>query len=389
MNLNLNESLLILNPTLPSQVQDLILNLTETHPEKNPKVWILSSGTSAQSQTSFKLMALSQRAMIASAQAVNLHLNVNSIDRWLNVLPLFHVGGLGVLYRAHLANCESINHWHPSYKWDPIEFTKAIAVNNITLSSLVPTQVYDLVKSNLTAPVNLRAIIVGGAKLNEDLYHQARRLGWPLLPSFGMTESCSQIATALLADVQNNTESTSFPPLTLLDHIEIKSTKSNRLQIKSPSIFDGYYAILDGHASAWVNPVDANGWYETQDCGEIAGRTLKVFSRIDDVIKIAGENVNLASLRNLLSSLVAKTQDGIDCTLISIPHHRKGNQIALVGNGTIARLQLLKSQFNELVLPFERIELLCPSIELPRSPLGKINHQLLSQSISRNNSDLK
>ena len=63
-------------------------------------------------------------------------------------------------------------------------------------SSLVPAQVLDLVRAGLRPPPVLRAIVVGGGAISAELYRDARALGWPVLPSYGMTECCSQIATA-------------------------------------------------------------------------------------------------------------------------------------------------------------------------------------------------
>ena len=52
-----------------------------------------------------KWVALSRPALLASAQAVNVHLGVREDDHWLLALPTFHVGGMGIVARTYLADC--------------------------------------------------------------------------------------------------------------------------------------------------------------------------------------------------------------------------------------------------------------------------------------------
>ena len=66
-------------------------------------------------------------ALLASAEAVNKHLESDKRDTWVNPLPHFHVGGLGILARTYLsgamlhdfkADCPG--------KWAPQEFYRYI-----------------------------------------------------------------------------------------------------------------------------------------------------------------------------------------------------------------------------------------------------------------------
>ena len=143
--------------------------------------------------------------MLASAAAVNRRLEAVEGDVWFRVLPAFHVGGLGIHARAFLSGARV-----EVGSWDPGRFAASDAM---TLASLVPAQVSDLVERRLPPPRHLRAVVVGGGALSDELYRAARDLGWPVLPSYGMTECCSQIATASRAG----------PELVLLDHLEARS----------------------------------------------------------------------------------------------------------------------------------------------------------------------
>ena len=205
----------------------------------NKHIWIATSGTTRRSGV--RWVGLSKNAMRASAEAVNRHLSSSSIDVWINVLPTYHVGGLSILVRAGLSRSKVIDFSKP--KWDAKKYIAEINKHRATLTSLVPTQVYDLVEQELRSPVSLRATIVGGAALDPMLYHRARALGWPLLPTYGMTECCSQVATADLLSLKKS----EYPELRPLSHVELQ-LRNGRLAIRSESI------------ATFVTRADDTGW---------------------------------------------------------------------------------------------------------------------------------
>jgi O-succinylbenzoic acid--CoA ligase len=371
-----NKTHVLLNPVLPRELQDAIHAKVDHLHTEQPMLWILSSGTTSTKANSYKLIGLSRNSFLASAQSVNLHLNVTTADRWLNVLPLFHVGGLGILYRAFASGTDCINQWNPNFKWNPQSYVRDCHQHHITLSSLVPTQIHDLVSTGLSAPPSLRAIVVGGAKLDWALYLKARALGWPLLPSYGMTEASSQVATASMESLANITPS-EMPPLHVLPHLN----DDGRLSIAGTSLLEGYYSIVEGDFEPWMDPKDASGWFTTQDCAELRGSQLKILGRTDEVIKIRGENVNLSGLREQLANVLQKNQWNIECTIAAIPHPRLGWQLALVSPAPEKELRLLGQELNKTLLGFERIEVFYPLTPLPRTELGKIQQQRLVESL--------
>ncbi|MBO9667514.1 MAG: AMP-binding protein, partial [Bdellovibrio sp.] len=198
-------------------------------------VWIATSGSTAESTRSTKLVALSKKSLMASAQSVNQHLQATAQDVWTQVLPHFHVGGLGIEIRAELSGAKVIKALKDG-KWDPEFFYQTVLAEKCTLSALVPTQVYDLVERNYSCPSHLRAIVVGGGALDGALFDRARALGWPLLPSYGMTETASQIATASLQSLQN----LEYPAIELLSHADARTNAEGFLEVTSLSLFTCY-----------------------------------------------------------------------------------------------------------------------------------------------------
>ncbi|HUR79400.1 MAG TPA: AMP-binding protein, partial [Thermoanaerobaculia bacterium] len=278
------ESHVMLNPRMPAEERARLESFVTPLPGH---LWLSTSGTTG----ALKLTALSKRAMLASAAAVNRHLQSDANDVWLCVLPTFHVGGLGIYARAFLSGARVVTEG-----WD-----------GVTLASLVPAQVSDLVRAGTRAPDSLRAVVIGGGALSSSLYEQARALGWPVLPSYGMTECCSQVATATLDS----------PELVLLDHIEARIEDDGRLALRGAALFTGY-STEDG----FVDP-KIDGWFITEDVASIAGRVLRVEGRRGDFVKIGGESVDLSRLDRILADL------GADAAVIAIPDERLGHVIAV------------------------------------------------------------
>src|SRR6478735_5976408 len=124
-------------------------------PELTGHVLFETSGSSGKP----KWIALSKPALLVSAAAVNRHLAVNTNSCWGLALPLAHVGGFGVAARAYEAGC---GFRHFDRRWNAAGFYEWLERYQITHTSLVPTQVHDLVKARLSAPSALTAIVVGG-----------------------------------------------------------------------------------------------------------------------------------------------------------------------------------------------------------------------------------
>jgi O-succinylbenzoic acid--CoA ligase len=328
INFQTSESYLLLNPRMPSAERERLERMV---PSLDAHVFVATSGSTGD----IKLVALSKQAILASAAAVNERLGVTSRDVWAAVLPPFHVGGLGVYARCHVAGARAL-----PMPWD----ARAFADSAATIASLVPAQVRDLIAARLKPLPTLRAILVGGGIFN------IVRSEWPTLPSYGMTECCSTIAV----------------DDTLLGHIEARREDDGRLAFRGPSLFTGY-ATEQG----LVDP-KIDGWFVSDDLGEVNGRTLRVFGRAGDFVKIGGESVDLKRLDRIVYELA-----GDDAAIVAVPDERLGYVIHLA---TVIEPSFV-NLFNERVHPFERIREVHRVASIPRSPLGKLLRAQLMRSL--------
>lgn len=313
-------------------------------PELTGHIWISSSGTSKK-----KWIALSKEAFLVSAAAVNGHFGVTKDDRWLQPLPNHHVGGLSVWARSHLSGCAVIDYPDVTRKkWDATHYYQTLSNSKTTVTSLVPTQLYDLVANGFKSPHALRAVIIGGDYLSKPLYLQARTLGWPVIPTYGCTECCSQIATGTLHD----------PTLRLLPHIEAKIDQT--LMVRSEALLS---YIFDREL---IDPKQ-EGWFNTGDDATLEGNTLLPQGRCDDQVKIAGEKVHLGPLRQLLSDLT----DAPNVTLYPAGNDRIGISLTLIGEKGVD-LESLRDQFNQMVPRYAQIRAVKQVESLNRNALGKV-----------------
>jgi len=359
IDLSSPESHILINERLPQQEKQMLVTLVKSVPLLAGHVWVATSGTTG----SLKMTALSKKALLASAFAVNRHLEATKSDVWACVLPTFHVGGLGIFARAAVSGSRVVQ-----AEWEPRAFAELCARERVTLSSLVPAQVSDLVREGIASPSSVRAIVVGGGALSRELYDAARELGWPVLPSYGMTETCSQVATA----------KGDSPDLMLLDHFEARTEEDGRLAFRGEALLTGYAVWEDGVAR--LVHVLRRGWFITEDIGEIVeserGRILRVSGRRGDFVKIGGESVDLSRLDAILAAIA-----GADAAVVAVPDERLGHVIHLaVASGDGGAIE---RAFNERVAPFERSRGVHRVDAIPRTELGKLMRARLAESLPK------
>lgn len=273
---------------------------------------IFSSGTSSRE---LKGYILSEKAMTANAAAVNEWFSLTSQDVWGLSLPVYHVGGLSVLVRAKLLGNKVID----LRKWNPIGWQKTLRDENVTITTIVPTQLYDLVKNNLKAPRSLRYLIVGGDFLAEELENRARTLGWPVIRTYGMTEVCSQLASGKKPGDK----------LSVLPIHEVKTNSDSILQVKSSSLFTAVF-ILREKLTVIRAPDD---FYTTQDKVLVQGRVIIPQGRQNQEIKVGGHLVSILSLKETLASVLLKNGNYGKAELMIEDDDRKGNRLVLVHTG--------------------------------------------------------
>jgi len=275
-----------------------------------------------------KWVALSKTALMVSAQAVNAHLRVGADDCWGLILPLHHVGGFGVLARARQAGCrfEAFTD-----RWQAQACVEWLARAGVTFTSMVPTQVHDLVAAGLAAPNSLRAVVVGGGQLVPSLGQAARDLGWPVLSSYGMTEAGSQIATQGLECLANSYQAA---PMPVLPHWEVALNAQGCLQIAGEALFSG---MLMRDGPSWSYRKREGDWYETQDRVELDRGMLWPLGRADLQVKVLGELVSLEAIEGRIIELSAGSIPANALVIVALPDERAEHRLVPVVDAALDR----------------------------------------------------
>ena len=230
----------------------------------------------------------------ASAEASRAHLGTNPDDRWLCTLPLHHVGGFSIVMRSVLEGTPLVLH----ERFDAAAVWAAVREHRITLLSLVPTMLHRLLAhaGTPTSSTALRGVLVGGAALAPELHARALARGIPVVPTYGLTEAASQVATAALGATVG--AGCVGGPLTGTRVRIAGADEQGRgeVLIAGPTVMAGYFRDPGATATALQD-----GWLHTGDIGRLdAEGRLRLFDRRTDVIISGGENVYPSEVEQVL-----------------------------------------------------------------------------------------
>jgi len=216
-------------------------------------------------------VALTYGNVLANALACAVALGSAREDRWLCPLPLSHVGGLMTLLRSAIAATTAV--------------LDVAERRDVTLASYVPTQLGRLLEAGVAPGPRLRAVLLGGAPADPTLLTRARAAGWPVCPSYGLTQTCSAVAIAEPGD----TETSGFP----LPGARLAIADDGEILVEGPTVAGG-------------------GVLRTGDLGRLDERgRLLVIGRKSDTIVSGGENVAPTEVEAVLLEHPAVAEAGV------------------------------------------------------------------------------
>lgn len=310
-----------------------------------------------------KWVALTKEAILCSAKAVNAHYEITAHDHWVLALPTHHVGGFGILARAFVCGSAVTR---LEGRWDAAVFARMCAEAGATLTSLVPTQVFDLVAAKISAPRSMRVVLVGGGALGVEIEAAALQLGWPVRRTYGMTETASQVASQRTAD----------GGMEVLPIWNAGTDAEGVLTVRGMALAKGYATQREGKWS-W-EPISAADGLRTRDQVTLqheGGRqVLRFVGRETGIVKILGELVALRPIQEQIDALRLKFAFSAgDAAVCELPDERKESRLVMAVSGmSLAQAEALQKGLNESLRPLERIEELRLVPVIPRGELGKI-----------------
>jgi O-succinylbenzoic acid--CoA ligase len=309
-------------------------------------------------------------AVVASRQRVEL----DSADIWLVCLPMFHIAGLSVQLRCLQAGAAMLLH----DGFDPASVWRDLRQRGVTHISLVPTMLARLLYQAAGAPPpqTLRVVLVGGGPLPSALAQRAFHTGWPLYPTYGMSETASQVAT--LAEISEHWRYSDVgKPLEgvqvdIVDRSGRKTHGKGRIRISGPTVMTGY-ANPEGISGIGLN----EGRFISNDLGRIdANGHLHVLGRADDVIIRGGENIHPQEVEEQLLRC-----PGVDeVAVTALPDALWGQRLVALVVGSVAETDFYR--WCQVQLPrFQRPDRVIKVKGLVRNCIGKIDRRALRELI--------
>lgn len=203
---------------------------------------------------------------------------LNSGDRWLLNLPLYHVAGLSILYRTIIANAVII------INQPDVSLNHQIHEHKITHVSVVPQQLQKLLnRKEPTKLSSLKAILCGGDRTDDALIDGALNHQLPLYLTYGLTEMSSQVATGIPKKLDDNGYVIKAEPL---PYRNITVLNDNEVWVKGEALFNGY--LVNDDLQLLLNE---DGWFFTGDLGSIQSGYLQIKGRKDNMFISGGENI--------------------------------------------------------------------------------------------------
>jgi o-succinylbenzoate---CoA ligase len=257
-------------------------------PQERPATIIFTSGSTGAQKAALHTFGNHYHSALGS----NANIALRPGDRWLHSLPLYHVGGLSILFRCMLAGATV------ALPQPGTSLGESISGLGATHVSLVATQLSWLLRKDADL-VGHETVLMGGGPVPPSLVDEALARGLPLHTSYGLTEMASQVTTtppgASLEELRTAGR--------VLPNREVSISESGEILVRGETLFAGY---VEGEESD--RPLDAEGWFHTRDLGEIdESGYLRVGGRMDNLFISGGENIQPEEIEEALCRL-----DGIE-----------------------------------------------------------------------------
>jgi O-succinylbenzoic acid--CoA ligase len=293
-------------------------------------------------------------------------------DLWLGCLPLHHIGGMSTLYRCIRAAATLLLH----DGFDAARVWHDLQAHPVTHISLVPAMLARLLDQadGAAPPATLRHALIGGAALSRPLFERASASGWPINPTWGMSECAAQVATLRHPDEHWQEGEVGTP----LPGFEVRIDAEGRICLRGPQVMAGYLNP-ESPPGANVNVGVAlgsgldDGWLTTADLGRIdsAGR-LTVLGRADEVFNSGGIKVHPLEIESRLAACPGVS----DVAVTALPDLVWGDVLVALLVGT-ADTGFVAHWSRQHLASAHRPRYWLKLEQLPRNAMGKIERNAL------------
>ncbi|QKY17985.1 o-succinylbenzoate--CoA ligase [Halorubrum sp. CBA1229] len=343
-----------------------------------------------------KPVPLTAGNVYSSAVASAFRLGVDPGDRWLVSLSLHHMGGLAPVYRSALYGTTLVLR----EGFDAGGTADDIDTYDVTGVSLVPTMLKQMLDRRGTLSDTLRVVLLGGAPAPDELLERCRDYSIPVHPTYGMTESASQIATATPRQTRGRLGTVGRPlfgtEVTIVDEdgAPVADGETGEIVVDGPTVTPGYLERPSGDddgASAELDrsDFDRHGLH-TGDVGRFdEDGYLYVLNRLDDRIITGGENVEPGEVSDVLRGFSAVE----DVVVVGLDDEMWGERVAAllaVGDRTGEAVDeaALEAFVRDRLTGFKIPKTITFVDELPRTVSGTVDREAVREVLRERGRDL-
>ena len=329
--------------------------------------------------------------LTASVRGFNRYFGEKPVNSFC-VLPLYHVSGLMQFLRSFITGGRLVilpyktlkvgtEYYFNSGKYTDRERElnpKSIDPSQFFIS-LVPTQLQFLLQTDPDWLSRFHTVLLGGAPAWRSLLDTARKYHVRLAPTYGMTETASQIVTLKPDDFLNGNNSSGQ----VLPHAQVtirsdtgellETNQTGIITIKSDSLCLGYYPVN------FANKMD----FQTDDLGFFdANGYLNIIGRCSQKIITGGENVFPAEVEAAILATHLVTDVGV----IGLPDRKWGQVVTAVYIPKQINIsnQVIQAALENKLSKFKQPKYWIQVESLPRNQQGKMNYEQLKEiAISR------
>ena len=349
---------------------------TETVTLDHPHIIMYTAGTTGLP----KGAVLTQDCSFWNAVNLELDMGFAPMDRDLLVLPMFHIGGIGLftLPMIHVGGTVIIQR-----TFDAGETLRLLKEEGVTLFFGVPAVFLFLAQHPaFSAEVfrNVRLVMSGGAPLPVSLIRRYHDVGIVLQQGFGMSEAAPSISTLpkglALKKAGSIGRALFHLEARVVDH-DMKDVPPNEvgeLVIRGPNVMREYWKRAEATRDAF-----AGGWFHSGDMARMdEDGDLYIVDRKKDMFISGGENVYPAEVENAIFEL----SQVAEAAVIGVKDEKWGEVgravVALKAGATLSEaeiLDFLKGRLAKYKVPRSVVFV----DQLPRNAAGKVLKNVLRE----------
>jgi fatty-acyl-CoA synthase len=293
----------------------------------DPALILYTSGTTGRPKGAVLHHAGLTTTITVSARLFSL----GEAPRWLNAMPMFHIGGCGL----PVIGCLALAATHLlAERYRPDLVLELITRERVTFFGGVPAMILDILSRydpRRHDVSSLRHLLTGSAEVSPALVAEVERvLGVSFGVAYGQTEAHGHIAQTRPDDTPEDKAATvgqSLPHVEVRvvgpDGREVEPGQMGELSCRSVAVMAGYR----GDAEATSRALPGEGWLRTGDICSMDVRGFLTFhGRMGELINRGGEKFAPREIEDVLAAHPAVAHAAV----LGLPDPRLGARVAAV-----------------------------------------------------------